>query len=109
VDSTFVYQWSKGGLFSKAKGKVEKVPTTVSEALSSDLMSFMEKRRFQKFLEFVSDLKIEDPTTWKKYDIKKMSFADLAKKFKLEANTVDFVGHATALYTNDEYLTKPAV
>lgn len=109
VDATYVYQWKKGGLFSKDKGKVEKVPSTPGEALKSDLMSFMEKRRCQKFLEYVADLKLDDPSTWKKHDIKAMKFADLAKKFKLEANTLDFIGHAVALYTNDDYLNQPAV
>lgn len=34
---------------------------------------------------------------------------DVVKKFKLEENTVDFLGHAVALYTTDEYLSMPAV
>ena len=29
-------------------------------------------------------------------------------KFSLEANTIDFIGHAVALYTNDDFLDKPA-
>jgi Rab GDP dissociation inhibitor len=34
---------------------------------------------------------------------------DVFKKFKLEENTVDFLGHAVALYRSDEYLEQPAV
>lgn len=34
---------------------------------------------------------------------------DLMKKFKLEDNTIDFLGHAVALHTNDSYLEKPAI
>jgi len=34
---------------------------------------------------------------------------DLFKKFKLEENTVDFLGHAVALHRDDSYLDKPAV
>jgi Rab GDP dissociation inhibitor len=34
---------------------------------------------------------------------------DVFKKFKLEDNTIDFLGHAVALYRDDEYLEKPAV
>lgn len=108
MDATYVYQWKKGGLFSKDHGAVEKVPASAGEALKSDLMSFMEKRRCQKFLEYVSEVKIDDPTTWKKCDLNTWSFADVAKKFKLEANTLDFIGHAVALYTNDDYITYPA-
>ena len=33
---------------------------------------------------------------------------DVFKKFKLEENTIDFLGHAVALYTNDEYLHQKA-
>ena len=28
---------------------------------------------------------------------------DVFKKFKLEDNTIDFLGHAVALFTNDSY------
>jgi Rab GDP dissociation inhibitor len=34
---------------------------------------------------------------------------DVFKKFKLEDNTIDFLGHAVALYTNDDYLDLPAI
>ncbi len=64
IDGTFVYQWDKGGIFSKAKGVIHKVPATPKEAVSSDLMGLFEKNRFRKFLEFVSDYDIEKkPTT----------------------------------------------
>lgn len=33
----------------------------------------------------------------------------MVKKFELETNTVDFIGHAVALYTNDLFLDKPAI
>lgn len=31
------------------------------------------------------------------------------KKFELEPNTVDFIGHAVALYINDDFLNRPAL
>jgi Rab GDP dissociation inhibitor len=34
---------------------------------------------------------------------------DVLKKFKLEDNTIDFLGHAVALYNDDSYLTQPAI
>jgi Rab GDP dissociation inhibitor len=34
---------------------------------------------------------------------------ELFKKYSLEENTIDFLGHAVALEVNDEYLTKPAI
>ena len=35
--------------------------------------------------------------------------ADLIKTFGLDANTIDFVGHALALHSNDSYLKQPAL
>jgi len=34
---------------------------------------------------------------------------DVFKKFKLEDNTIDFLGHAVALFRDDAYLTEPAI
>lgn len=34
---------------------------------------------------------------------------DVFKKYKLEDNTVDFLGHSVALYRDDDYLNQPAV
>jgi Rab GDP dissociation inhibitor len=49
VDGTYVFQMKEGGFFSKGGAKIEKVPATPKEALSSDLMGMFEKRRCQKF------------------------------------------------------------
>ena len=35
--------------------------------------------------------------------------SDVFKKFKLEENTIDFLGHAVALYRDDDYINKPAI
>ena len=34
--------------------------------------------------------------------------ADVYKKYSLETNTIDFLGHAVALHTSDAYLQTPA-
>ena len=108
VEATYVYQWKKGGLFSSAGGKIEKVPATATEALSSDLMSMFEKRRCKDFFEYVSGVDLKNKATWKGHDIQNMKFEDLVAKFKLEDNTMDFIGHAVALYTNDNFLKEKA-
>lgn len=36
-------------------------------------------------------------------------FKTIVSKFDLEDNTIDFIGHAVALYTNDNFLNEPAV
>lgn len=34
---------------------------------------------------------------------------ELLQKYELEDNTVDFIGHAVALYTNDNFINKPCI
>lgn len=104
IEATYVYQYKKGGLFSSAGGKIEKVPATATEALSSDLMGMFEKRRCKDFFEYVSGVEVAKKETWKKHDLANMTFSELVAKFKLEDNTMDFIGHAVALYTNDDFL-----
>jgi Rab GDP dissociation inhibitor len=42
-------------------------------------------------------------------NISQMSFGDLAKTYGIEANTLDFLGHAIALYTDNSFITKNCV
>jgi Rab GDP dissociation inhibitor len=42
-------------------------------------------------------------------NLQKEPFATLVKKFELEPNTIDFIGHAVALFTNDDFLMRPAI
>lgn len=51
--------------------KIAKVPVTAKEALASDLMGMLEKRRFQKFLEAVQSIEVETPKTHQGVDLKK--------------------------------------
>ena len=109
VDGTYVYQWKEGGLFSKAGGSIEKVPGNNSEALKSGLMSFFEKKRCADFFSFIAKMEVTDTKTWGAHDIKKTTFAAVAKKYDLSANTLDFIGHAVALQTTDDFLQRPAI
>ncbi|CAD8060461.1 unnamed protein product [Paramecium primaurelia] len=109
IDGTYVFQMKEAGLFSKGGGKIEKVPATASEALKSDLMGMFEKRRCQKFLAYVSNYEASNPKTHDGLNLNQMSCAQLLKKFELEPNTIDFIGHAVALYSNDLFLDKPAI
>ena len=72
-------------------------------------MGLFEKRRCAKFLNFANQWDIKDTSTWKKHDLKNITFADLIKEFGLEDNTCDFIGHAVALHTNDKFLKKSAL
>jgi len=88
-------------------GKVYKVPATDKEAVTSSLMGFLEKRRCQKFLMFVQDFEREDPKTHKSDLSKKTPRELMATDFGLDAGTIDFLGHALALYLDDDYLDQP--
>lgn len=111
VDGIFVYQWQKGGFFTKEGGRIEKVPATAKEALSSDLMSLLEKRRCHSFMSFVTEFDIKKPETYKKKetDPRNVTFGQFIKYWDLEDNTIDFLGHAVALYTSDDFLNRPAL
>lgn len=98
VEGSYVY---KGG-------KISKVPADEREALTSDLMGFLEKRRFRNFLLFVQDLKEDDPKTWNNMDLNQVTMGKVFDSFGLDSNTVDFTGHALALQRNDNYLNQPA-
>lgn len=106
VDGTFVYQWEKP-MLGKAHGVIHKVPATPSEALSSSLMGLLEKNRCRKFFSFVNDFEMKDKKTYDGHD-PNAPFAKLVKEFGLETNTIDFIGHAVALYTNDDFMQNPA-
>ena len=108
VDGTFVYQFHQAGVFSKAKGQIHKVPATTKEALSSDLMGLMEKNRCKKFFAFIQDYELNNPKSQNGLT-PDMPFKDYIKKFSLEPNTVDFIGHAVALYTNDDFLEQKGI
>ena len=87
-------------------GKISKVPADEKEALASDLMGLFEKRRFKNFLVWAQDFAEEDPKTWKDLN-PKSTMDEVYKKFGLDENTCDFVGHAMALYRDDSYRVKP--
>lgn len=109
VDGSYVFQNQKAGLFSSAKSVVHKVPSNDSEALKSPLMGLFEKKRCRNFYIYCQDLDFNNPKTWKDIDIHKQPMKDVFKKFSLEDNTIDFLGHAVALYNDDSYLNAPAI
>jgi Rab GDP dissociation inhibitor len=96
------------GSFVYRDGKISKVPSTEMEAVKSPLMGLFEKRRAKKFFEFLQGWKDEDPTTHQGIDLDRDSMKTVYEKFGLEPGTQDFIGHAMALYLDDDYITKPA-
>ena len=109
VDASFVMQAQKGGMFSSAKNAIHKVPDSDVEALKSGLMGLFEKKRMANFYKALDKQKLDDPTTWGDFDCRVKTMNELYKKYSLEENTIDFLGHAVALELNDDYRTKPAI
>ena len=90
-------------------GKVHKVPANDKEALRSSLMGMFEKLRARSFFIFVQNFAENDPSTYGGYNLQRMPARDLYEKFGLAAETVEFIGHALALKTNERYLDEPAI
>jgi len=109
------------GSFVYRDGRISKVPSTEMEAVKSPLMGLFEKRRAKKFFEFLQNWKDDDPVTHQGMcyytwllgtvslicthlgvDLDKNSMKEVYEKFGLEPGTQDFIGHAMALYLDDE-------
>jgi len=102
VDGSYVY----------VDKKVHKVPSTAGEALKSSLMGFFEKKRCGNFLEWVQNFDLKNPKTHgntNKCNPLKCTARELLKYWDLDSNTIDFLGHAVALYRDDAYLDSPAL
>jgi Rab GDP dissociation inhibitor len=84
------------------------VPANEIEAISSPLMGIFEKRRMKKFLEWISSYKEDDLSTHQGLDLDKNTMDEVYYKFGLGNSTKEFIGHAMALWTNDDYLQQPA-
>jgi len=70
-------------------------------------MGLFEKGRFKDFLVYVVEFDINNQSTYKGVDPQGPT-ADMLKKYKLEDSTMDFIGHALALYKEETWLQKPA-
>lgn len=100
IDGSFVFRDGKG---------ICKVPSTPTEAATSSLMGFFEKRRAKNFFQYCANLDLENPLTWNKVNLHVVSMGELFKSYDLDSNTIDFIGHALALHSNDSYLREPAL
>jgi Rab GDP dissociation inhibitor len=85
------------------------VPANDSEAFKSPLMGLWEKKRCAGFYNYVQNVDVNNKATWKELDLVKQPMKDVFKKYKLEENTIDFLGHAVGLYRDDDYLSEPAI
>ncbi|EME31191.1 Rab GDP-dissociation inhibitor isoform 2 [Galdieria sulphuraria] len=97
------------GSFVVHGGKPHKVPVTPREAMTSGLMSLLEKNRCRQFFSYVQDVAVGDPGTFGSLDLKNNTMRQVFEYFGLRQETIDFIGHALALYKDDSYLELPAL
>ena len=87
------------------------MPATAQEALSTPLLSLMQKMKYRSFLSNVLVMEIpgEDGVPADKdVPLMHMTMRELFKKYGLDENCQEFTGHAMALRLNDDYLDEPA-
>lgn len=58
---------------------------------------------------YLQDYDEQNPATYKGLDLRNMTMAQLYQHYGLDAQTIDFVGHALALHRDDRYLDQPAL
>ena len=95
-------------MLKKEKLAISKVPANDMEAMKSSLMGLFEKKRCMNFYKYIENVDFEDKKTWKDQDLENAPMVDIYKKYKLEDQTIDFLGHAVALHIDDNYLMQPA-
>ncbi|CAE7200419.1 GDI2 [Symbiodinium natans] len=105
-EGTYVYQYQEAGLFSGAK-YIHKVPASAGDGLKSPLMGMLEKPRFINFAQFIMNWEDDKPSTHQDIDPRRHTMAQVYQKFGLQESTIDFIGHAVALWPNDSYLNGP--
>eukprot|EP01053_Blabericola_migrator_P010797 Blabericola_migrator_1__10796@NODE_61_length_15760_cov_113_549035_g55_i0_p4_GENE_NODE_61_length_15760_cov_113_549035_g55_i0NODE_61_length_15760_cov_113_549035_g55_i0_p4_ORF_typecomplete_len462_score65_66GDI/PF00996_18/1_6e122Amino_oxidase/PF01593_24/1_1e06_NODE_61_length_15760_cov_113_549035_g55_i056307015 len=106
VEGTYVYQHQKAGWLTNEKF-IHKVPSSDKEALTSSLIPYTEKLRGKNFFAYIANWNRADNKTWGKFNPDVTPMREVYQHFGLQENTVDFVGHAIALYTTDEYMDEP--
>ena len=102
------FKASEGSYVFK-QGKLFKVPATDKDALRSPLMGMFEKLRARSFFVFVQDYDETRVETHKGYDLRTMTSRQLYKEYGLADETIEFIGHALALYTDERYMDFPAI
>lgn len=95
-----------GGYVLRAS-KIYKVPATDMEALNSPLLGFFEKTRARNFFKFVQNYELDDPTTHQGLDLSRATAKQVFEKFVLNPDVCDFIGHALALYSDENFYNLP--
>lgn len=97
-----------GGSYVYRNGRIAKVPSNEVEAIKSSLMGIFEKRRMKRFLEFIANYNEDVSSTHQGLNLDSNTMTEVYNHFGLEDGTKDFIGHAMALWSNDDYLNEVA-
>lgn len=102
IEGSFVYRG--------AKKSISKVPSTASEALSTDLVGFFQKRKLRNFLSFIADCQVpgEEVPEDSEVPTDKKTMQQIYDEYGLDDMCRDFLGHAMALRLNDDYVSQKA-
>ncbi|CAK9114066.1 unnamed protein product [Durusdinium trenchii] len=92
---------------SRGAKYIHKVPASAADGLKSPLMGMLEKPRFINFAQFIMGWEDDKPATHQDIDPRRHTMAQVYQKFGLQESTIDFIGHAVALWPNDNYLNGP--
>lgn len=90
------------------QGKIYKVPSTPAEAVTSFLIGLLQKPKLRSFFSFLMNWRDKEPDTHQGCDLDKMTMREVYEKFGLNDETQEAIGHAMALYLNDDYKNQPA-
>merc|ERR1711893_109081 len=72
-------------------------------------MGLFQKKKCRNFYMYLDRVNCDDPATWDGKALDRMTMAELYSSFGLEAQTIDFLGHAVALHIEDAYMQQPAI
>ncbi|KAK2958050.1 putative Rab GDP dissociation inhibitor alpha [Blattamonas nauphoetae] len=97
------------GAYTMKKGKTYKVPANEKETLTTGIMGLFEKKKLQNFVMYLMKVEEGKPQTYDGFDVTTQPMRACYQKFGLDPESCDFIGHAMALYQNDDYLDQPAL
>jgi Rab GDP dissociation inhibitor len=106
VKDSLNFQLIAGSYVYKDK-KVDKVPSSPTEALRTSLVGLFEKNHLRKYLEAVNDI-LEKPDLPKYSKVKRQTAQEFMHEYGLDPATSVIIGHAMALEPDDSYLRRPA-
>ena len=66
-------------------------------------------RNLRDVVRYVQEYREDKPETHNGLNLKAMTMSQLFAYFQLEEATIEFIGHALALHTNEDYMHEPAL